>query len=65
MKADADGFIFPKIDNNACIECGKCLKVCAYQNIDVLDREPLAAYVAINKNADILLSSASGESLGL
>ena len=64
MKADADGFIFPKIDNNACIECGKCLKVCAYQNIDVLDREPLAAYVAINKNADILLSSASGGVFG-
>lgn len=64
MKADEDGFIFPKIDNDACIECGKCLKVCAYQNTPVSGREPLATYVAINKNIDTLLSSASGGIFG-
>ena len=63
MQPDADGFIFPKIDYKLCVDCGKCIKVCAYQ-IYVSDREPLAAYVAINKNADILLSSASGSLWG-
>ena len=64
MEPDADGFIFPKIDHDSCIECGKCIKVCAYQNILVSEGEPLATYVAINKSNDILLSSASGGLFG-
>lgn len=64
MKPDADGFVFPKIDHDLCIECGKCIKVCAYQNIPISGGEPLATYVAINKSKDILLSSASGGIFG-
>lgn len=64
MKPDADGFIFPNIDYDLCIECGKCIKVCAYQNIPVSESQPLATYVAINRKKDTLLSSASGGTFG-
>ncbi len=64
MKPDSDGFIFPEIDNDLCIECGKCIKTCAYQNIPVSGNKPLATYVAINKNKDVLSYSASGGIFG-
>lgn len=64
MEPDVNGFIFPKIDHDLCIECGRCIKVCAYQNILVSGDEPLATYVAINKSNDILFSSASGGLFG-
>ena len=28
MCPDCEGFLYPKIDANKCIDCGKCLKVC-------------------------------------
>lgn len=64
MKPDADGFVFPKIDHSLCIECGKCIKVCAYQHVPVSGNKPLATYVAINKSKDVLSSSASGGIFG-
>jgi coenzyme F420-reducing hydrogenase beta subunit len=64
MKPDENGYIFPIIDNNSCIECGTCKKVCAFQNTPVSGKEPLATYVAINKNKDVLLSSSSGGLFG-
>jgi len=64
MKSDEDGYTFPEINNNLCIECGLCKKVCAFQNTPVVDNEPIATYVAINKNKDVLSSSASGGIFG-
>ena len=49
MKTDQDGFVFPEINKDLCIECGLCNKVCAFQNVSVPNNEPLATYVAINK----------------
>ena len=60
MKTDSDGFDFPEINNDLCIECGLCKKVCAFQNVSVPDTKPLATYVAINKKKDVLINSASG-----
>lgn len=64
MKPDSDGYIFPVINNELCIECGLCKKVCAFQNVPVTDNESRATYVAINKNKDVLSVSASGGILG-
>ncbi len=64
MKPDEDGYTFPKIDNKICIDCGLCEKVCAFQNVPVSENEPIATYVAVNKNKDILLSSSSGGLFG-
>lgn len=32
MAPDALGFNYPRIDNDACIDCGLCKQVCAFQN---------------------------------
>lgn len=31
MKPDIEGFLFPKIDEDACIRCGRCLSVCIFK----------------------------------
>lgn len=64
MKSDGDGYAFPVINNDLCIECELCNKVCAFQNVPVSDDEPIASYVAINKNKSLLSNSASGGILG-
>lgn len=60
MEPDSDGFVFPQIDRDLCIECGLCKRVCAFQNVPVPNNKPLATYVGINKNTDVLINSASG-----
>ncbi len=63
-KHDENGFIFPQIIEDLCIECKLCKKVCVFQNKTVTGSEPISTYVAINKNKDILLSSTSGGIFG-
>lgn len=31
MKADAEGFLYPAINESKCIKCKKCLSVCAFK----------------------------------
>jgi Fe-S-cluster-containing hydrogenase component 2 len=64
LKPDENGFVYPYINENVCIECRLCNKVCAYQNVLVNNNLPLETYVAINRNEDILLSSSSGGVFG-
>lgn len=35
MKANAEGFLMPEIDRKVCIDCGKCDKICPYENTKV------------------------------
>jgi len=60
MKPDIDGFIYPTIKDNLCVECGLCKTVCAFQNEPVIDKKPLATFASINKEQSILRYSASG-----
>ncbi len=60
IKSDADGFNYPEIDRTVCIECGLCKKVCAFQNVSVNKNDPIATYVAISKDKDVLSLSSSG-----
>ena len=30
MIEDHEGFLYPKVDESRCIDCGKCEKVCPY-----------------------------------
>lgn len=59
MKEDEHGFLYPAIDADKCIRCGKCQKVCAYQNIQET-HEPLKTWVAVSRNDKIVMHSASG-----
>lgn len=62
MKFDAEGFMYPQIDDNLCIDCGACVKVChlTQENINFNNLiEPLS-YCAYNTNDAILKDSSSG-----
>lgn len=56
---DDSGFVYPKIDNEKCIDCGLCQKVCSYQHIDETNY-PLQVYAAVSKDRAQLKKSASG-----
>ena len=34
MEEGKEGFVFPKVDLNTCIQCGKCVKTCPVLEID-------------------------------
>ena len=56
-----DKAMYPQIDNLKCINCGKCRQVCAFKDYSAeKDYEDKKAYVAILKNDDDRLKSASG-----
>ena len=56
---DFEGFLYPKVDTDICVDCGLCEKVCPVINQND-EREPQQAYAAININDQIRLISSSG-----
>ena len=54
-----DGFMYPKIDESKCINCGLCKKVCNALNKKELKND-IKAYAAKNKNDSERLNSSSG-----
>lgn len=57
MVEDTEGFLYPVIDEEKCINCNKCKNICSNFN-DSKDYDK--AYMAINKNIDELKNSSSG-----
>ena len=56
---DREGFLYPKVDKKACIECNICEKVCPVINQSEA-KEPLITYAAKNNDDKIRLRSSSG-----
>lgn len=54
-----EGFLYPKVNTELCIECGLCEKVCPVINQGT-PKEPLEIYAAINPNEKIRKESSSG-----
>ena len=52
------GFIVPKVCFDLCIQCGRCLKKCAYSR-SILNNSPLEVY-AVAANDDICNSASGG-----
>lgn len=62
MVEDACGFLYPQIDQSACVNCGLCLKKCAFQSgyKTRKEYEPFHAYGARHKLKKIYMKSRSG-----
>ena len=61
MKEDTEGFLYPEVDNNNCISCGLCEKVCPILNYCNPSQDAYGkTFAAINTNEQIRLKSSSG-----
>lgn len=60
MQQDSEGFLYPHIDTNKCIECGLCIKVCTSNNEYKLQYDELQYYAAINVSDKVRFKSSSG-----
>lgn len=62
MEADEEGFFYPHIDNNICIDCGLCKKNCAFQSKKKWKSEfaTRKIYAAKHFNKKVVAESSSG-----
>lgn len=60
MVANAEGFLYPKVDEELCIHCELCEKVCPLLDNNKKERNPLSVYVGYNTDQDIVSQSSSG-----
>lgn len=68
MKEDIDGFLYPEIDNNVCINCNKCIHTCPvlhYQNEVITGGGYIEAYGGWHNNDSIRYNSSSGGAFSL
>lgn len=59
MKEDGEGFLYPIVDLENCIDCGLCEKVCPCLN-EKESKEPLISYAAVNIHDEVRNESSSG-----
>lgn len=59
LKEDNEGFLYPIVEKDYCIDCGLCEKVCPVLNQGE-KRQPIKVYAAKNKNEEIRSQSSSG-----
>ena len=60
MKEDFEGFLYPVIDKDKCINCGLCDKTCPIKNKNIKKEKFEEAYTLRVKDKEILKSSTSG-----
>ena len=59
LEEDGEGFLYPKVDASACINCGLCEKVCPWLNRSE-KTEPLEVLAVKNRNEAERMASSSG-----
>lgn len=59
MQGDAEGFLYPKIDQYKCISCNKCERVCPFQN-GLPRTEAKTTFLLIDKNDERRNEASSG-----
>ena len=60
MKPDLEGFLYPEINQNLCIKCGMCVKVCPYEKSERIEINLQEVYAVKNKDRNIVAKSSSG-----
>lgn len=60
MKADAEGFLYPVIDENRCVECGKCRLTCPQINTNPRPNMEKIVYAGWLKDKKLRKKSTSG-----
>lgn len=60
MVYDEEGFIYPKLDKDNCIDCGLCKKVCPLSKTCDNKSEYLKVFAGYSTNSDILMKTTSG-----
>ena len=61
LVADREGFVYPQVDNEKCVKCGKCAKSCPSLNgLDTGRYFQPAVYAAWNVDPEIRIMSTSG-----
>lgn len=59
MRADEEGFLYPVVDEQACIDCGLCENVCPVLNQNA-ERKPIEVYAAKCNDEKVRQESSSG-----
>lgn len=60
MQADKEGFMYPVVNDDLCVDCGLCLKVCPVSN-ECEDKKPyVKSYGGYSTNERVINSCASG-----
>ena len=67
MEKDSEGFYYPSIDIEKCIQCGLCKKVCPirFRDENLINNMSKKIYAAKNNDPNIVLSSSSGGMFGV
>lgn len=60
MKINEKGFLYPKVDENKCIQCGLCEKVCPMKKHKKVNENPIKTYACWNNDEKIRMQSSSG-----
>ena len=63
FETDIEGFWYPKVDRDKCIDCGLCEKTCPIKNIDSIKKSEFKhppSIAAVNKNLEVRFDSTSG-----
>lgn len=57
---DKEGFFYPEVDAQRCINCNLCNQVCPIENNVEVKNDYHQAFACVNKNASIQMKSSSG-----
>lgn len=60
MKPDNEGFLYPEVDTEKCIECGLCRKVCRIINPVKEEKSEQKAFLVQHRNLKVRKQSTSG-----
>jgi coenzyme F420-reducing hydrogenase beta subunit len=63
MLPDSEGFIYPSIEEDKCVNCGLCAKFCAFSHDKVCEKEnnlPETVQLFRHKDLDVRMKSRSG-----